>query len=369
MAPGVRRTIFFIYAFVALLAPLYVVLFPGQPPLQADEALLQVGDGAFVTPEKALGSGAESYELNVLHDLDDRLAGAAAVYPDGSSALIARFASPRAAQAAAAKLIEMIPHQAAMSDLWATRFQSDSGEFVVITTLDDLLVFIIADTEASASARLAALPALVYNDAPGFGAVLAREGFFAWLAWFVGYGLFQFITLSRLGSWVSKRTPAKGVTPASIEALRQALFALAERAPLKVLKLDGGDIEICWAPNEALRQSLKQRGEQRLQGLRLAFDDRGHVVRAQLQQAPFDSQTGVGDELLEGGETTLLGLAWERKIHLPLLAGEEAMAAPLDEGHALRYRSDELYAIVGQAVVAEGWIFRPVISFSRFVSG
>ncbi len=366
MPRGARLTVFVLYLLTALAVPVLLALFPGEPPLRVKADLLVVQGDAFVTPEKALGEEAESYQLNVLHDLDERLAGAAAVYPDGSSALIARFFSEEAAQAAASKLIEMIPHEALMSDLWATRFQSDSGEFIVVTTLGDLLVFIIADTDAAAAERLVSLPALIYNDEPGFGAVLGQSNPFEWLAWIVGYLLFQLVTISRLASWVAKQSPAKGTVACSVDELYEALHQLSEEGQrYEVMKLSNGDINITWKVSETMREAFQRRGATALVSLQLELDEDARVVRARLQQAHFDWQVGVGDELLEGGESTLLGLAWENKHYVPLWSDTTAV----DNGRMGGYRADELYTVVAKVVLAQGWAFRPVVSFSRFISG
>ncbi len=366
MPRGARVTVFVIYVLAALAVPLLLVLFPGEPPLRPNSALLEVRDGAFVTPERALGEGAESYQLNVLHDLEERLAGAAAVYPDGGSALIARFASEQAAQAAAARLIEMIPHKALISDLWATRFQSEGGDFVVIATVADLLVFIIADTEEASGQRLASLPALHYNDEPGFGAVLAQNNPFEWLAWIAGYLLFQLVAISRLASWVAKQVPAGTSKPLPVPALCSALQALGEgEQPYEVMKLPNGDLNISWKVSEAMREAFRRSAAKGLVSLHLELDSDAHVVRAVLQRATFDWQVGVGDELLEGGEATLLGLAWENRHYVPLRS-PEVLA---DSVGSKRYQADELYAVVADVVLAQGWSFRPVVSFSRFVSG
>ncbi len=364
MPRGARLTVFIIYVAAALAAPLLIVLFPGERPLRLNSALLEVREGAFATPKQALGDGAESYQLNVLHDLDERLAGAAAVYPDGGSALIARFASEQAAQAAANTLIEMIPHKALMSDLWATRFQSDSGEFVVITTVDDVLIFIIADTEVASAERLASLPALIYNTDPGFGAVLATKNPFEWLAWLAGYLFFQLVAISRLASWVAKRTPAKGTPAQPLEVLRDALHELAGEG-YEVMRLPNGDINISWKISEAMRETFHRRGTTELVSLHLEFDPKAATVRALCQKAHFDWQVGVGDELLEGGKATLSGLAWENRHYVPLLAAADGG----DGADADGYQAHTLYAAVARVVLSQGWGFRPVVSFSRFISG
>ncbi len=345
MPRSVRFAIFVLYGLGAIAVPLLLALFPGQPPLAPEEALLEVADGRFVTPEKALGEGAESYQYDVVNDLEGRLAGAAATYPDGSSALIARFESERAALAAAERLMELIPHKAAMTDLWATRFQSDSGEFVAIATVGPLLALIIADTEELAARRLESLPALRYEPDPGFGAVLARNDLFGWIAWIGGYVLFQMVTLSRLASWVARRDPPPGVEALEPGALRQRIEALGEGdGPFHLFKLPSGDLMLTWREAAGARSG-------RAEGVRLELDPRRKVVRALPMEAPLDGPLD--------GEKALAALPWRPLRYVPLKVVE---APPPGSRQGL-------FEVAAAVVVEAGWRFRPVLSPSHFVSG
>lgn len=205
--PGmVRLGILTCYLILALGAPVLVVLFPGAPPFQPDREMLQVADGEFSQPRLALGEGASEYQINVLNDFPERLAGVAVDYPDGSSALIAHFVSQAAANVAAEKLMAMMPHQKRNQDLWATRFKADGGKFVVVAVVGDLVALVMADTEDGANSRFENLPALGYNAKPGLGAVLMQQSQGLLMGVLMFYVAIQFLLARRMIKWLQTKS-------------------------------------------------------------------------------------------------------------------------------------------------------------------
>ena len=203
----VRRLLARSYLLLAVAAPLLVLLFPGQAPLTFDRSLLQVNEqGNFSNYRAALGEGADNYTLNVVNDLAGVVASAAADYPDGSNALLALFDSSISATRALEQLNGMIPHQQEMHDLWGSHFASQSGEYVMLTTNDDVLVMIISEREALARDRLAALPVLVYNASPGLGAVLQQQSFLIQAFVFAFYVVIQWLLVRMLFFWAAPKT-------------------------------------------------------------------------------------------------------------------------------------------------------------------
>ncbi len=364
MPKGAKITITLVYAFAAIAGPIFIALFPGEPPILPNYELTQVEGDRFVTPEQALGEGAESYDYDVLNDQVDRLAGASAVYPDGGSALVARFSNVDASIKAAEVLVELIPHKAYAEDLWSIRFQADSGDFVLISHVDELLFLIIADTEETMAQRFEAIPALIHNPEPGFGAVVANQPAFQMLLVMLGYGLFQLITVSRLVSWTAKSTPTPGQPVATRDEVINNLGSLADAGPWEVETLVDGDVWLTWDA-----ESAREKGYETLYRLRLAFDDDMHVVRACLYHASLKTHHSTGERV--DGE-----LAWEKKMYVPFMGYKAQLLAKyanghfkIDNLHQAQYSSDELYHLASLAVVDSGWSFRPVVSFSKFVSG
>jgi len=196
-----RRLLARCYLLLAVAAPLMVLLMPGQPPLSLNEKLLAVKNGQFVDDQAALGKGADNYSQRVMNDLTGVVASSSADYPDGGNVLLALFDSPRAAAAAQNKLKRMIPHQKEAHDLWATHFASDSGEYVMLARVEQLLVMIITEREAMARSRLAALPALNYNPHPGLGAVLQQQPTWQRFAVLLFYTGVQWLLVRMLFAW------------------------------------------------------------------------------------------------------------------------------------------------------------------------
>jgi hypothetical protein len=206
MSSVVRLGILICYLILALGAPVLVVLFPGAPPFQPDREMLQVTRGGFSQPKSALGEGASKYQFNVLNDFPARLAGVAADYPDGSSALISRFVNQAATKVAAEKLMAMIPHQKQSQDLWASHFQTDSGDFVVVAIVGDLVVLVMADAEDKAASRFEGLPALGYNSTPGLGAVLLQQSQGLLMGVLMFYLAIQFLLIRLMIKWLQTRS-------------------------------------------------------------------------------------------------------------------------------------------------------------------
>jgi hypothetical protein len=204
-----RRLLAGIYLLLAVGGVLLVVLFPGEPPLAPVESLLQVDKGHFVDHAAALGKGADHYDVNVLSDIAGVIASAAADYPDGSNALLAFFDSREATLAAQEKLAGMIPHQQEKQDLWARHFAADSGDYVMLAVTGRILVMIIAQREALARQRLAALPALHYNADPGLGALLVQQSSLINLLLLGGYTAVQWLLVRMLFVWAGIGSAAR----------------------------------------------------------------------------------------------------------------------------------------------------------------
>lgn len=196
-----RRLLAWAYLVLAVMAPLMVLLLPGQPPLSVDQQLLIVEDGRFLKHQAALGEGADNYNVDVVSDLSGNVASAAADYPDGSNAMLALFDTHESASAALEALKGMIPHQQEEHDLWARHFASDSGEYVMLAIIDSVLVMIISEREPLARDRLVSLPVLNYNPSPGLGAVLQQQSIlFAMLA-LAFYVVVQWLLVRLLFVW------------------------------------------------------------------------------------------------------------------------------------------------------------------------
>ena len=202
MSRNARFGIFIVYSLVAVMAPLMALLFPGQAPLQVNTNVIDLQGSTLPAPQRVLDSGAENYQQDVLNDLEGHQASVAADYPDGSSVLFARFESPFFAEKAEAGLKKMIPHvQEEEEDLWSVHFTSDSGEYVLLSRLAPFLVLIIADSEALAQQRLETLPALVFNPAPGVGAILAQRSTAELMMLSLFYVFLQSLLIANLKRW------------------------------------------------------------------------------------------------------------------------------------------------------------------------
>ncbi len=196
-----RRFLTWSYLVVAVIAPLMVLIFPGQPPLSVDQELLSVENGRIVNYQLALGEGADKYTVDVVNDLSGIVASVAADYPDGSNAMLAIFDVHDSASAALVNLKEMIPHQNEEQDLWARHFASDGGEYVMLAIIDSVLVMIISERESLARDRLASLPVLNYNPNPGLGAVLRQQPTLFVMVALAFYVVVQWLLVRMLFVW------------------------------------------------------------------------------------------------------------------------------------------------------------------------
>ncbi len=202
MSRKARLGIFVVYSLVAVLAPVMALLFPGQPPLQINSDIIDMQASQWPASQQVFESGADNYQQNVFNDLEGHLASVAASYPDGSSVAFARFESPFFAEKAEAGLKKMIPHQQEEEkDLWSVYFMSDSGEYVLLSRVASFLTLIIADNEAQAQQRLKRLPAVIYNPAPGVGAILAQRSAAELMMLALFYVFLQSLLVANLKRW------------------------------------------------------------------------------------------------------------------------------------------------------------------------
>lgn len=358
MPQGIRNLIFWLYLAVALAVPLWVVLMPGQPPLALNPALLELDENQrFATPQQALGEGAENFQQDVFDDLAQRLDGIAADYPDGSNAVIARFDSVEFARDAAEHLAELVPHHDMEQDLWTRHFQSESGEYVVISQIEEVVIFIIADRKELALERLHTLPALVYTEEPGLGAVIANLSAGVMLLVVALYTIFQLITLLRLFSWSQALYPAPGMPRGSADELREALQAFVEKNEIGLIveapSPGGGKLlEFRWR-EEGGQMTL---GRPRLQlvfnnkkGATLAYVETLADQRDDKQYWKRYFKPGCGNSgfVIGGHEGELL----------------------LEHAPELNHNEAELYDLVAALVLQAGWRIRPVVSLVPFISG
>ena len=214
---SLRRLLAWAYLVLAMLAPLMLLVAPGQLPLSVDQSLLRVENGLFINPPALLAEGADNYTVNVVSALEGNIASAAANYPDGSNAMVALFETTDATTAALEKLVGMIPHQQEKTDLWARHFASDSGEYVMLAHVDTVLLMIISEREELARDRLASLPVLNYNPSPGLGALLQQQSMLFELSLMSFYVMVQWLFVRLIFVWASANRSAPDHLPGKQE--------------------------------------------------------------------------------------------------------------------------------------------------------
>ena len=365
MPKGIRITIFGLYFAAALIVPLYLSLFPGQPPLTLKQEVVVVEQGRLPAEQVVLGMGADNYQRTVLHDLDRHIDSVAADYPDGSNVVVAAFDGELFASQAVDELIELIPHSSKKTDMWSTRITSEGGEFVILTRIGEILIMVIADREELAQKRLEGLPLIEMVDEPGLGAVLARQTWGDLLLIIFGYILFQTITVSRLASWAAVRPAAFGARRLEHKRLHKSLMKLGENGPFDVRNNDG-DMVIGWRHDDDWRDYMRRTGGWRDTRVHLRFVDKKNTVVLVMES----SETSIDSEGVVNHERWLVRRSLPMgsfKHTVQVRVGEKDVALePLTD---LDYSDDQFYAVLAAMVTQAGWRFRPAPSHSAFLSG
>lgn len=367
MANGLRVAILFVYLLVAVALPVWIANDPGEPPMMVDTSLLEVVEEKFVAPQGIMGEGADNFEQGVMNDLDGHMASVAADYPDGSNVVLIRFEEPFYARRAAAHLIDLIPHRDASKDLWSVGFISQSGEYVLVAHSGRVAVMIIADRKELAEQRFKTLPLFSFNEEPGLGAVLAQQPVYVPFFAFLGYLIFQLMTLIRLTSWSATRRAAFGAERLSVDEFKPVLASMSEAAPLRWQFLLRNEQVLYWQLDEVWANS--QAGATSISRLRVRVEARKHRLSVLHETAQVDV-TGPLDE------DALAKLEWKATRRVPLKVFQcqpqvhiEQRKVSLLPLKTVDYSDDQLWALLATLSTNAGWKCRPVISFSTFVNG
>lgn len=176
----------------------------------------------------------------------------------------------------------------------------------------------------------------------------------------------------RVASWVATMLPKPGIEPVSESVLRQRLLAInATDSPLEVVEGKKGKMDIVWRLADAKWAGLMTLNKlKRTQIIRIKLSGEDAACRAidisKTVRASADARTlrfGFGFSFFRG----IVFFQKEYKTQYGLFFKEGRLA--VDNAYRYTFNSAEMKSPVMQIVRDSGWRYKPVIFFSRWLSG
>ena len=335
------------------------------------EAALDVRDGAFTDLAAVFGSGVDS---TLGSDL--RAAGAGLPFgsaqaahmialPSDGSAIVARFASNEATEAAARKYARLA--LGLWPDIGADGLRTavrPAGDVVKLALAGRSLVIVSGADERSARKRLHALGAIAPAQSPSDPASerywLYRPGVLPALV--ISLVLLYVFVFFKGAAWAGAVPPVAHTLPVTAAELRQRLLAInSADVPMKLVAEDSEQrLVAIWRFADArwldLARARRMRYDQRVI---LTFDPAAHVVRVTEQLTRFDADAGLGGASLEW--RTMRGVTFfhtERGRVFGLQFDANGRPQPRVD-YAWRFDAREMKAPLIDVVTRAGWQWRP----------
>lgn len=355
------------------------------PPLPLD-------GGRFANPQALYGTDVDPQLIQDARPVfREFLEGAShaelAIFPTGSTVVVAAFATAEEARTAAAGYVryfgipvtEVEPGREwhgprpAVNDRAALRV---SGPVFIVWTAADT-----AQLSARQRATTAVLPAGeagplagASTQAPAAGAssyYFDQDGVLLRLFRPMAVKLAGILLLLAVvvlwffkgATWASSTPPVAGIAPVSAATLRARLLAApAAGAPFEVSEQSDGQIEVVWRYADA-RWADHARVHQvrRVQRLLLSLDDGASVVRVRESWAAIEGAAGLDGARLEwktGMGITFFEARTERVFGLVFSADGKPSLQP---SYTWSFSTEEMKGPFRAAVTGAGWSWRPVM--------
>lgn len=336
------------------------------------EQALAISSGNFADLGAVFGPG-----VDVNLGADPRSAGATspfaaaqgaymAVLPPEGSAIVARFATAQAAEAAAREYAAQALGQWPPTGKDGLRTaRRPGGDQVKIAQVGRTLAIVSGTSERELTQRLLALGAIAPAQPPSDPGSerywLYRPGVLPAIS--VALVLLYIVAFFRGAAWAGTIQPVPGVELATEPELREQLLRIdSTDIPLKLAREEGGQrLVATWRfANARWLDLARARKMQYTHRLLLDFDAASHVVRMTEQMTRFDAAAGIS-----GGEVewrtargiTFFQVEQGRVFGLQFDAGGKPMPR-LD--YTWRFDAQEMKAPLIDAVTRAGWQWRPV---------
>jgi len=177
---------------------------------------------------------------------------------------------------------------------------------------------------------------------------------------------------SRVASWSATVLPKSGTEPVGEAELRQRLLAInTTDSPLQVVEGKKGKMEIVWRLADAKWAGLMTLKKiKRTQIIRIELSEEDAACRAidisRTVRGAADARTlhlGFSFNFFRG----IVFIQKEYEIEYGLVYKENRLI--IDSAYEYTFNSAEMKSPVMQIVRNSGWIYKPVIFFSRWLSG
>ncbi len=275
-----------------------------------------------------------------------------------------------ARQAAAALLAELpLQQQSRLLQRWRY-VRADNGRHGLLLVVQNLLLHLQGPDRDALDRALAALPEVIANPDPNpvwrwatTRPLLSGGALFAYAAAFL-------LALAHLGSWAGSIEPT-GQSRLALADLRQRLLAIdGLPAPLTVQALSDTRLQVDWRIADTRWVSAMELGGlQRAHRIVLDLDADAATVRVIDQSWAVDWSAGVGR--LSAGASYFRGISFadfQRGNAYGLLL-DDSGEWRFDEAYDYRFKLAEMKHPLIDAVLASGWRWKPVVSFSRWLGG
>lgn len=254
------------------------------------------------------------------------------------------------------------------------------GGFLLIAVLIAVIIFVVSPSDRRPIVfilmffGLILLPGVAFMIAQALGSRVALYGPYAPSPWpLLPYVLLVAFLFVRIASWATTLEPEPGVRPASLLDLQGHMRVMGDSPSVPFLVRSGkreNEMIMEWKYADATWFDLMRAHRiTYLSRLVVRFDESDHTVRVFQQQSKFDASGDLGSLSLSFstryGEISFYDFRKETVYGLQLENGSLSTAT----SYTYRFDVKELYGPLQALVIGNGWVYKNVPVFAKWLTG
>lgn len=254
------------------------------------------------------------------------------------------------------------------------------GLFLLIATLVAAVIFFVSRHDRRPAVfmmtffGLILLPGVAFMIAQGFGFRMALNGPEAPTPWILlPYLLIVAFVFIRMAGWATTLEPEPGVRPASLSALQEQLRMMGDSPDVPFHARPGkrdDDMIVEWKYADATWFDLMRvHRVSNLSRLVVRFDEADHTLRVFQYQSQFNASGGPGGASLSFrasyGQISFYDYRKETVFGFQFKDGRLSTAT----SYTYRYDVRELYGPLQALAIENGWTYKNVPLFARWLTG